>query len=130
MREYTYSLAQFEAAATHDDLWNAAQLEMSRSGKMHGFMRMCWAKKILEWSNSPEQALTNAIFLNDKYSIDGRDPNGYVGIAWSIAGVHDQGWSERKVFGKKRYMNLAGCKRKFDIMKYIARFPKAIKRNC
>jgi deoxyribodipyrimidine photo-lyase len=88
---------------------------------MHGFMRMYWAKKILEWSASPAEALETAIFLNDKYSLDGRDPNGYVGCMWSIAGIHDMGWAERPVFGKIRYMNLAGCKRKFDVERYIAR---------
>jgi deoxyribodipyrimidine photo-lyase len=86
---------------------------------MHGYLRMYWAKKILEWSRSAEDALQIAIFLNDKYSLDGRDPNGYAGIAWSIGGVHDRAWSERPVFGKIRYMNYNGCKRKFDVMGYI-----------
>ena len=75
-------------------------MEMVHFGKMHGFMRMYWAKKILEWSKSPEEALETAIYLNDKYSLDGRDPNGYAGCAWAIAGLHDQGWRERPVFGK------------------------------
>ncbi|CAI5991874.1 unnamed protein product [Closterium sp. NIES-65] len=118
-REFVYTAAQWEAAKTHDQLWNAAQLELVHYGKMHGFMRMYWAKKILEWSESPEEALRIAIEQNDKYSLDGRDPNGYVGCMWSIAGVHDQGWAERKVFGKIRYMNAAGCKRKFDVEAYI-----------
>lgn len=78
-REYVYTLDEFEEAKTHDDLWNAAQLQLSRDGKMHGFMRMYWAKKILEWSDTPENALKTAIYLNDKFSMDGRDPNGYVG---------------------------------------------------
>jgi deoxyribodipyrimidine photo-lyase len=117
-REYTYSLEQFENAETHDDLWNAAQLEMVKTGKMHGFMRMYWAKKILEWTKTPEQALEFGIYLNDKYELDGRDPNGYVGVAWSIGGVHDRAWGERPVFGKIRYMNYNGCKRKFDVNKY------------
>ncbi|CAI5480020.1 unnamed protein product, partial [Closterium sp. Yama58-4] len=89
-REFVYTAAQWEAAKTHDQLWNAAQLELVHYGKMHGFMRMYWAKKILEWSESPEEALRIAIEQNDKYSLDGRDPNGYVGCMWSIAGVHDQ----------------------------------------
>jgi deoxyribodipyrimidine photo-lyase len=89
---------------------------------MHGFMRMYWAKKILEWSPSPEEALQRAIHLNDKYSLDGRDPNGYVGCMWAIAGVHDMGWAERAVFGKIRYMNYAGCKRKFDVARYAAKW--------
>lgn len=118
-RERVYSLKQFEKARTHEDLWNAAQLELVHHGKMHGFMRMYWAKKILEWSESPEKALEIAIHLNDKYSLDGRDPNGYVGCAWAIAGLHDQGWKEREVFGKIRYMNYAGCKRKFKVPDYI-----------
>lgn len=118
-REYLYSLEQFEAAKTHEDLWNAAQLEMVKTGKMHGYMRMYWAKKILEWSESPEEAMRIAIYLNDKYSLDGRDPNGYTGVAWSIGGIHDRAWTERPVFGKIRFMNYNGCKRKFDTAVYI-----------
>ena len=116
-----YTLEQFESAKTHDALWNAAQRELVFGGKMHGFMRMYWAKKILEWSATPEQALEFAIHLNDKYSLDGRDPSGYVGCAWSIVGVHDQGWKERAVFGKIRYMAYSGCEKKFKIPDYIAR---------
>lgn len=85
-RDYIYSLEEFELAKTHDDLWNAAQMEMVSKGKMHGYMRMYWAKKILEWTKSPEDAMRIAIYLNDKYELDGRDPNGYAGIAWSIGG--------------------------------------------
>ncbi|AFN74659.1 deoxyribodipyrimidine photolyase [Melioribacter roseus P3M-2] len=117
-REYVYSLEELEEGKTHDSLWNAAQFEMKTKGKMHGYLRMYWAKKILEWTNSPEEALKYAIYLNDKHELDGRDPNGYTGIAWSIGGVHDRAWSERPVFGKIRYMNYAGCKRKFDVSKY------------
>ncbi len=119
-REYIYSREEFEAALTHDPLWNAAQSEMAVNGKMHGYMRMYWAKKILEWSRSPEEAFKTAIYLNDKYELDGRDPNGYNGIAWSIGGVHDRAWTERPVYGKIRYMNYNGCKRKFDVQKYIS----------
>lgn len=119
-REHAYTLQQLEKAQTADPLWNASQLEMVHYGKMHGFMRMYWAKKILEWTNGPEEALAFAIFLNDKYEMDGRDPNGYVGCMWSICGLHDQGWKERPVFGKIRYMNYAGCKRKFDVDAYIS----------
>ena len=118
-REYIYPLGQFEAAETHDDLWNAAQNEMKITGKMHGYMRMYWAKKILEWTPSPEIAQQIAIDLNDKYELDGRDPNGYTGIAWSIGGIHDRAWFERPIFGKIRYMNYNGCKSKFDVMIYI-----------
>eukprot|EP00382_Lankesteria_abbotti_P001545 CAMPEP_0113846442 /NCGR_PEP_ID=MMETSP0372-20130328/1310_1 /TAXON_ID=340204 /ORGANISM="Lankesteria abbotti" /LENGTH=398 /DNA_ID=CAMNT_0000815587 /DNA_START=93 /DNA_END=1289 /DNA_ORIENTATION=- /assembly_acc=CAM_ASM_000359 len=114
-REFLYSLDEFERAETHDHLWNAAQRQMTQHGKMHGFLRMYWAKKILEWSESPEQALQCAIYLNDKYELDGRDPCGYVGCMWAICGVHDQGWAERPVFGKIRFMNYKGCQRKFDV---------------
>ncbi|GAB4814126.1 hypothetical protein N2152v2_001172 [Parachlorella kessleri] len=120
-REFLYTREQLEKGHTGDKLWNAAQLEMVHLGKMHGFMRMYWAKKILEWTASPEEALEVSIYLNDKYELDGRDPNGYVGCMWSVCGIHDQGWGERSVFGKIRYMNLAGCKRKFDVEKYVAR---------
>ena len=118
-REYRYSLEQFESAGTHDELWNAAQMEMAKTGKMHGYMRMYWAKKILEWTETPEDALRIAIYLNDKYELDGRDPNGYVGCAWSIGGVHDRAWFERRVFGKIRYMSYNGCKSKFNIDSYV-----------
>ncbi|CAK9222586.1 unnamed protein product [Sphagnum troendelagicum] len=118
-REVLYTYEELENAKTHDTLWNAAQLEMVYYGKMHGYMRMYWAKKILEWTTGPEEALATAIYLNDKYELDGRDPNGYVGCMWSICGIHDQGWKERPVFGKIRYMNLAGCKRKFNVDGYI-----------
>ncbi len=118
-REYGYSLKEFEMAKTHDDLWNAAQKEMIITGKMHGFMRMYWAKKILEWTVDIDQAFSFAIYLNDKYELDGRDPNGYAGIAWSLAGVHDRAWGERAIFGKIRYMSYNGCKVKFNIQAYI-----------
>ncbi|MBN2688103.1 MAG: deoxyribodipyrimidine photo-lyase [Deltaproteobacteria bacterium] len=118
-REYIYSLEQFESAATHDPLWNAAQTEMVTKGKMHGYMRMYWAKKILEWSKTPGEAFYTAVYLNDRYELDGRDPNGYVGCAWSIGGVHDRAWFQRPVFGKIRYMSYSGCKSKFDVAAYI-----------
>lgn len=89
---------------------------------MHGFLRMYWAKKILEWTKSPEEALEIAIYLNDRYSLDGRDPNGYVGCIWSIGGIHDMGWIERSVFGKIRYMNYKGCLKKFDVKAFVARY--------
>ncbi|XP_060565300.1 deoxyribodipyrimidine photo-lyase-like [Ruditapes philippinarum] len=121
-REYVYSREKLEQGKTHDHLWNAAQNQMVNEGKMHGFMRMYWAKKILEWTSSPSEALEIAIYLNDKYNLDGRDPNGYVGCMWSICGIHDQGWKEREVFGKIRYMNYNGCKRKFDVGSYEAKY--------
>lgn len=118
-RTHCYTRERFEGAATHDALWNAAQKEMTTTGKMHGYLRMYWAKKILEWSASPEEALETAICLNDRYELDGRDPNGYAGIAWCIGGVHDRPWPERLVFGKVRTMTLSGCRRKFDVEKFI-----------
>lgn len=121
-REYIYSKEQLENAKTHDPLWNAAQRQMTREGKMHGFLRMYWAKKILEWTPSPEDALEIAIYLNDKYELDGRDPNGYVGCMWSICGIHDQGWAERAVFGKIRFMNFKGCQRKFDVNEFVRKY--------
>lgn len=119
-REYIYTLQDLEAGNTHERLWNACQIDLVQSGKLHGYLRMYWAKKILEWTSSPEAALEYAILLNDRYSLDGRDPNGYAGVAWSIGGVHDRAWKERPVFGKVRYMNEAGCRRKFDVDGYIA----------
>lgn len=120
-REYVYTLEELEGARTHDESWNAAQSELVRSGKMHGYMRMYWAKKILEWTENPKIALEYAIYLNDAYSIDGGDPNGYVGVLWAVAGLHDRPWTERPVFGKIRYMNEAGLRRKFDMNAYIKR---------
>ena len=117
-REYVYSLHQLEHSLTHDDLWNAAQMQMVKTGWMQGYLRMYWAKKILEWSQTPEVALRHAIYLNDAYELDGRDPNGYVGIAWAIGGVHDRVWFERQIFGKIRFMSYNGCKSKFDIQQY------------
>jgi len=119
-REYPYSLEQLEAAETHDAAWNAAQREMVITGKMHNYMRMYWGKKILEWTATPRQGFEWALFLNNKYELDGRDPNGYAGVAWCF-GKHDRAWGERPVFGKVRYMNAAGLKRKFDVTAYIRR---------
>ncbi|MGE3278570.1 MAG: deoxyribodipyrimidine photo-lyase [Candidatus Altimarinota bacterium] len=121
-REFVYTLKEFEEARTHDPLWNACQRQMLQTGKMHGYMRMYWGKKILEWTKSPEEAMKIAINLNDKWELDGRDSNGYVGIAWSIGGVHDRAWGEREVFGKVRYMNDKGAKRKFDVEEYVGRW--------
>lgn len=119
-REYNYSFREFEQAKTHDPYWNAAQHEMRNYGKMHGYMRMYWGKKILEWSESPEDAYNTCITLNNRYELDGRDPNGYTGVAWCF-GKHDRAWKEREIFGKVRYMNANGLKRKFDIKKYVQR---------
>lgn len=119
-REYNYRLDELEQAKTHSPLWNATQKDLVVRGKLHGYLRMYWAKKILEWTDSPETAMQYAIHLNDTYELDGRDPNGYTGIAWSIGGVHDRAWPERPIFGKIRYMNANGCARKFNVKQYIA----------
>lgn len=119
IRTYIYSLKEFEFGKTHDELWNAIQLNLLKTGRIHGYLRMYWAKKILEWSKTPEYALKTAIYLNDEYALDGRAPNGYVGILWSIGGVHDRPFANRLVTGKIRYMSLAGCRTKFDVEKYI-----------
>ena len=119
-REFIYSLSEFERCDTHDPYWNAAQKEMMRYGKMHGYMRMYWGKKILEWTDSPEEAYSICVTLNDKYELDGRDPNGYTGVAWCF-GKHDRAWKEREIFGKVRYMNDKGLRRKFDIEEYVRR---------
>jgi deoxyribodipyrimidine photo-lyase len=117
-REYIYTQAQFESAGTHDPYWNAAQTELARTGKVHGYMRMYWGKKILEWSASPSEAFRTALHLNDRYALDGRDPNGFAGVAWCF-GKHDRPWAERPVFGLVRYMNAAGLRRKFDADGYV-----------
>jgi len=117
-REYVYSQEQFANAETHDPAWNAAQMEMVLTGKMHNYMRMYWSKKILEWSRSPKTAFKIALTLNNTYELDGRDPNGFAGVAWCF-GKHDRAWGDRPVFGKVRYMNAAGLKRKFDVDAYI-----------
>lgn len=120
-RNRVYPRAQMEEARTGDPLWNAAQTELLRYGRIAGYLRMYWAKKILEWRPDPEDSFAFAIWLNDHYALDGRDPNGYVGVAWSIGGLHDRPFSERPVFGQVRYMSFDGCKRKFDIHAYISR---------
>jgi deoxyribodipyrimidine photo-lyase len=149
-REHHYSFEELEKARTHDPAWNAAQMQLIRTGKMHGYMRMYWAKKVLEWSppkaESNVQSQTSKVaepevlpstldvrlstlvgaewaievlkYLNDHYSLDGGDPNGYAGILWSVGGVHDRPWQERDIFGVIRYMNYGGLKRKFDIETY------------
>jgi deoxyribodipyrimidine photo-lyase len=117
-RQYLYSLEELEQAKTHDPYWNAAQKEMVIRAKMHGYMRMYWGKKILEWSKTPEEAFQIALYLNNKYELDGRDPNGFTGVAWCF-GKHDRPWGERPIFGNVRYMNDKGLKRKFDADQYV-----------
>ena len=118
-RANVYTFKKLEKAQTHDPAWNAAMLEMLKTGYMHNYMRMYWGKKIIEWSATPQIAFETTIALNNKYFIDGRDPNSYCGVAW-LFGVHDRAWQERPVFGKIRYMNAAGLQRKFDVARYIA----------
>lgn len=120
-RPEIYTLEELESASTHDDLWNAAQTELVRFGRIHPYMRMVWAKNILTWSPTPGDALARAIFLNDKYAIDGRDPNGYTNIAWCILGTHDRPFAERPVFGKIRSMTTDATKRKTHWREYIQR---------
>jgi len=124
-REYVYSQSVLEKAKTHDPYWNAAQNEMKYSGYMHNYMRMYWVKKILEWSNSPQDAFQTAIYLNNKYFIDGRDPNSYAGVSWGF-GLHDRPWKERPIFGKVRYMNAAGLRRKCDIGAYVEKVNRMV----
>jgi deoxyribodipyrimidine photo-lyase len=118
-RPVLYTREQLERAETHDELWNAAQLQMLRAGWMHNYMRMYWAKKILEWSPSPAVAYQTALYLNDKYFLDGRDPDGYAGVAWAIAGKFDRPWFERPIFGTIRWMSGDAARKKFDADKYI-----------
>ncbi|MGM0442666.1 MAG: deoxyribodipyrimidine photo-lyase [Fibrobacterota bacterium] len=119
-REHLYSVQEFEQAQTHDEFWNAAQMEMVRSGFMHNYMRMYWGKKILEWSRSPRQAFETALLLQNRYALDGRDPNTFAGVAWCF-GTHDRAWTERPIFGKVRYMNARGLQRKFNMDRYLRR---------
>ncbi|MFU8780995.1 MAG: deoxyribodipyrimidine photo-lyase [Kiritimatiellia bacterium] len=119
-RATVYTRAQMETAQTHDPYWNAAQTEMVQQGKMHNYMRMYWGKKVIEWTRSPEEAFSILIEMNDRYEIDGRDPNGYTGIAWCF-GKHDRPWTERDIFGTVRYMAASGLERKFKIQHYVDR---------
>ncbi len=119
-REHVYTRGQLERARTHDPYWNAAQREMMLTGRMHGYMRMYWGKKVIEWTRDPRKAFGILVELNDRYELDGRDPNGYAGISWCF-GTHDRPWTGRKVFGNVRYMNAAGLNRKFDADAYVDR---------
>lgn len=118
-RPALYNEQQLEGAETHDPLWNAAQKQMVLTGWMHNYLRMYWAKKVLEWSPSVAVAYQRAVWLNDCYELDGRDPNGYAGIAWALVGKHDRPWPGRAVFGTVRYMSLASTQKKFDAQKFI-----------
>lgn len=124
-REYVYTSDVLEACKTHDTHWNDAMREMVHTGFMHNYMRMYWAKKILEWSATPEDAFNTTLALNNKYFLDGRDPNSYANVAWCF-GLHDRAWTERPVFGKIRYMNANGLNRKFDMAAYRAFVDRAV----
>ena len=119
-RPVSYTRRQLEAAETDDVYWNAAMQELRKTGYMHNYMRMYWGKKIIEWSNTPEYAYATALYLNNRYFLDGRDPNSYASVGW-LFGLHDQAWSERAIFGKVRFMNARGLQSKFDIDAYVAR---------
>ncbi len=125
-RTVSYDQDQMENAQTHDEYWNAAMLEMKYTGFMHNYMRMYWGKKILEWSETPEEAFRTALHLNNKYFLDGRDPNSYTGVAW-LFGVHDRAFKERNIFGKIRYMAASGLERKCDIKSYVKKVKNRIK---
>jgi deoxyribodipyrimidine photo-lyase len=118
-RETIYTAAQLEKGETYDELWNAAQMQMVRYGWMHNYLRMYWAKKIVEWTPNVAAGMKVAIYLNDKYEIDGRDPGGYAGIAWSMLGKFDRAWFDRPIFGKRRYMSGGSTGKKFDSKTYI-----------
>jgi len=121
-RGYVYSLEEFELAKTHNQLWNAAQQQLVREGRIHNYLRMLWGKKILEWSASPRDALNTMIELNNKYALDGRNPNSYSGIFW-VLGRYDRAWGpERPVFGKIRYMSSANTARKVRVKQYIEKY--------
>lgn len=126
-REYTYPRRQLENAETHDEYWNAAMREMKITGFMHNYMRMYWGKKILEWSRTPEQAFQMMLAMNNKYFLDGRDPNSFAGVSW-VFGVHDRAWFERPIFGKIRYMAASGLERKCDIRGYVKKVESLVKR--
>lgn len=121
-RPTLYSLEEFEQAATHDPLWNAAQRQLLREGKMHNYLRMLWGKKILEWSRTPREAHSIMVELNDRYALDGRDPNSYSGIGW-VLGRYDRAWGpERPIFGKIRYMSSENTARKFSVKGYLEHY--------
>jgi deoxyribodipyrimidine photo-lyase len=123
-RHPVYTPAQFERAATHDALWNATQQELLTRGVIHGYYRMYWGKKIVEWSSTYSGALRTMIYLHDRYALDGRDPNTYTNILWCF-GLHDRPWPERPIFGTMRSMTLAGMRRKSNVDAYIARLTPA-----
>jgi deoxyribodipyrimidine photo-lyase len=124
-REHVYTRTQLENARTHDEYWNAAMREMKYTGFMHNYMRMYWGKKILEWTKTPEHAFRTTLAINNKYFLDGRDPNSYTGVAW-IFGIHDRAWFERPIFGKVRFMAASGLERKCDIKGYVNKVDRLV----
>jgi deoxyribodipyrimidine photo-lyase len=119
LKEFYYEIDEFENAKTHDNIWNAAQNELVRTGKIHNYLRMLWGKKILEWSVTPKRSMEIMIELNNKYALDGRDPNSYSGIFW-ILGRYDRPWGpERSIFGKIRYMSSERTRGKIDLKNYL-----------
>ena len=122
IRQYVYSIAKLENAETHDKLWNAAQIQLLKEGTIHGYLRMYWAKKILEWTFSPNEALKTSIYLNDKYAYDSPSANGYVGILWAIGGLHDRAFIDYPITGKIRRMSYNSIKRKYDLSGYIKKY--------
>jgi deoxyribodipyrimidine photo-lyase len=126
-RPHVYSRAELEQAQTHDKLWNAAQTQLVREGRMHNYLRMLWGKKVLEWSPTPRDALAHLIELNNKYALDGRNPNSYSGIFW-VLGRFDRAWGpEREIFGKVRYMSSDNTARKLSVTKYLKRYQPEVK---
>ncbi|MFO7783515.1 MAG: hypothetical protein R6V25_02705 [Desulfatiglandales bacterium] len=118
-RTHIYPTDKFESGQTHDPLWNAAQMQLVREGRIHNYLRMLWGKKILEWSPSPKDALNTMIELNNKYAVDGRDPNSYSSIFWTL-GRYDRAWApERRIFGKIRYMSSENTARKIGVKRYV-----------
>ena len=122
-RDPAYSLQQLEAAQTHDPYWNAAMMEMKHTGYMHNYMRMYWGKQILAWTEQPKEAFERALYLNNKYFLDGRDCNSFANVSW-LFGRHDRGWTERPIFGKVRIMKQRGLKRKFKPDAYVEKVEK------
>jgi deoxyribodipyrimidine photo-lyase len=124
-RPHQYTLEEFESGSTHDPLWNAAQGQLVREGHIHNYLRMLWGKKILEWSESPQSALSILIELNNKYGLDGRNPNSYSGIFWCL-GRYDRPWGpERPIFGTVRYMSSENTARKYSVKNYIQKYSAA-----
>lgn len=122
IRSYIYSLEKLENAKTPNKLWNAAQIQLVKEGIIHGYLRMYWAKKILEWTPSPDEALKIAIYLNDKYAYDSPSANGYVGILWAMGGLHDRAFIDYPITGKIRRMTYDSLKRKYDLSEYLKKY--------